>query len=111
MKNFYSRPLVVLSLLLIATTVCLSQPSPVAFFPFTVNGSDSSGNANNGTLVGGTISGGTLNLADNATDYFSFPGSTVNGLTDFTISFNMQINTLHTTGASPTNAIFTGSRT
>src|SRR5690349_11525923 len=107
MKNFYSRPLVALSLLLIATNVCWSQPNPVAFFPFTVNGSDSSGNANNGTLVGGTISGGTLNLGDNATDYFSVPGTTVNGLTDFTISFNLKINTLHIAGANPTNSIFT----
>lgn len=111
MKNFYSRPLVVLSLLLIAAKVCLSQPAPVAFFPFTVNGSDSSANANNGTLVGGTISSGTLNLGDNATDYFSVPGTTVNGPTDFTISFNLNINTLHITGANPTNSIFTGSRT
>lgn len=106
----HSRLLIILSSFLIVDSVCFSQPAPVAYYPFTVNGTDSSGNANNGAVVGGTVSGGVLNLGDNANDYFAIPGTTVNGLTDFTISFNLKINTLHITGDAPDNQVFGGSR-
>jgi len=76
-------------------------------YPFTIDASDSSGDAYNGTLNGNaTVSNGILTIGDNALDYVSVPADALNGASDFKISFAVRFDVFNSTGSSPGNTIF-----
>jgi len=65
----------------------------VAFYPFTINAGDSSGNSNHGTLFGGALASGNLIIGNNSSDYLSLPNGVLNGVTDFAISAEVLFST------------------
>jgi hypothetical protein len=82
----------------------------VAYYPFNGNANDESGNGNNGTVFGGAITNNTLVLGDNASDRLSLPYTIINGMTDFTFSARLKINTIHLIGSWACNIFISGAR-
>ncbi|MFI5134364.1 MAG: LamG-like jellyroll fold domain-containing protein [Chitinophagales bacterium] len=78
---------------------------PIAYYPFISDASDASGNGYNGTLFGNATANDTLLIGDDATDYVKLPETFLTGLNDFTITFIVKFNSIHTTGQSPANTI------
>lgn len=78
-------------------------------YPFDVNVNDYSGNENHGIVNGdANIDPGYLEIGFNDDDYIDIPVSALNGLQEFTISFNFKLNAFNTTGTSPTNTFIAG---
>jgi hypothetical protein len=84
-------------------------PGTIAYYPFTGNALDQSGNNNNGQLFGNASANQVLKLGNNTIDYLSLPASIIDGRTDFSISFKIMFKSFHKTGSFPTNHIVTGS--
>ncbi|MBK7569976.1 MAG: hypothetical protein IPI31_19360 [Bacteroidetes bacterium] len=79
------------------------------FFPFDTNVNDYSGNENHGIVNGdANVDPGFLNIGYNNDDNIEVPVSALNGLNEFTISFNFKLNAFNTTGTSPTNTFIAG---
>lgn len=72
----------------------------LAYYPFNGNANDESGNGNDGVLFGGASVSDVLILGDNNEDFLSLPYTILNGLSDFTISSLLKINTFHIGGTS-----------
>lgn len=72
----------------------------LGFYPFKTNADDFSGNGNDGSEIGDPIINNFLALGNNATEGISLPDTMVNGMTDFTFSAMLKINTLHNSGSS-----------
>lgn len=103
-------------LLIIALLISISPffssaqlPGVVAYYPFSGNVLDQSGNNNNGQLFGNASANQVLKLGNNTIDYLSLPASIIDGRTDFSISFKIMFKSFHKTGSFPTNHIITGS--
>lgn len=88
----------------------IAQPSSTVYYSFSGSATDLSGNGNDGTLYGSASITTKLKIPNNSTSYLSVPVDVINGLDDFTISFNILVADFHTTGTYPTNHIFSGSR-
>lgn len=73
----------------------------IAYYPFDGNARDESGNNNDGILMGNAdAQDGTLDLGNNAEDRVYLPYSTLEGLTNFTISSWLKIDVVHEGGAN-----------
>ena len=70
----------------------------LAFYPFSGDALDASGNDNNATLLGGSTASTFLTIGDNAADYVRLPHTMLQGVGDFTISFWARIAVLHASG-------------
>jgi len=104
MKNNYI--LLVLFILIISGGL-KSQTNLLASYNF--NGgsaTDNSGNGNTGTFFGSAAIMDTLTVGSNTTDYFSVPASVLNSRVQFSAVFKIKFTAFNTTGAYPTNTIF-----
>lgn len=78
-------------------------------YPFDTDVNDLSGNENHGIINGdANVDPGFLNIGFNDDDYLDIPVSAINGLQEFTMSFNFKLNAFNTTGTAPTNTIIAG---
>ena len=78
-------------------------------YPFETNVNDYSGNENHGIVNGAAnVDPGYLEIGYNDDDYIDIPVSALNGLNEFTISYNFKLNAFNTTGTSPTNTFIAG---
>lgn len=67
----------------------------LAYYSFTNNANDSSGNDNHGVPLGGATITNVLTIGNNNVDRLSLPSTIVNGMTDFAFSARLKINTVH----------------
>lgn len=88
----------------------IAQPASTVYYTFNGSSTDLSGNGNDGTLYGSAAITTKLKIPNNSTSYFSVPADAIDGLDDFTISFNILFADFHTTGTFPTNHVFSGSK-
>jgi len=96
--------------LLLCVSVSVFSQSATVMYSFSGDATDMSGNGNHGTLAPGTSAVNALKIGNNITNYLTVPAVALDGLTDFSIIFKIKFTGFHTTGTSPTNHIFSGSR-
>ena len=68
----------------------------LAYYPFTINAGDSSGNNNHGAIFGNATTQGSLVIGDNATDYASLLNSLLHNRVNFSISAEVKFDVPHT---------------
>ncbi|MDH4069180.1 MAG: T9SS type A sorting domain-containing protein [Ignavibacteria bacterium] len=96
---------------LIAAPTGNAQPPTdglVGFWPFSGGTSDESGQGADAALLGGAKAIYILAIGDNGADALSVPAEVVDGLTSFTLSAWIRINTLHSQQPSSANSLFSG---
>lgn len=94
-------------LLALASFNLLKSQTLIASYNF--NGglaTDASGNGNTGTFFGSAAVVDTLTVGYNTSDYFSVPASVLNSRVQFSATFKIKFTSFNTTGAYPTNTIF-----
>lgn len=102
-KNF----IIGLLLILGYSDALKSQTNLIASYNF--NGgspNDNSGNSHTGAFYGSSAIGDTLTVGYNTTDYFSVPASVLDSRVQFSAVFKIKFTSFNTTGAYPTNTIF-----
>jgi len=83
----------------------------ILLYPFDTNVNDYSGNENHGIVNGdANVDPGYLEIGYNDDDFIEIPVSALNGLTEFTISFNFKLNAFNTSGSAPTNTFIAGTK-
>ena len=99
--------LTILSIYLSTVSVFTQTCVPSHRYWFNSNVNDDIGNAH-GVLMGGATANGSLAIGYNTNSYLVLPSSTLNGLTDFSFTFNIKFFDFNTTGGDPTNHILSG---
>ena len=84
----------------------------IAWYQFSENANDQSGNEHHGVLLGGATTLGVLRCDDNDMDGLSLPHTVLDESTDFTIGFDIKFDLFHGDINTPgkTNIIFSGWR-
>ncbi|MBC8172673.1 MAG: hypothetical protein H7X71_02105, partial [Chitinophagales bacterium] len=95
---------------LILSSFVYSQSCPaVASYPFDGTAEDYSGNEYDGELVNDAdVSSGFIEIAYNDEDYMEIPNDVMDGIEDFTISFDFRLNNFNLSGSFPTNTFIAG---
>ena len=104
MKKLFS-----LTIAIFFASVLFGQTASV-IYSFSGDASDISGNGNDGTLSAGTSAINALKIANSVNNYLIVPADVLDGIADLSINFKIKFTGFHTTGLSPTNQIFSGSR-
>ena len=104
MKKLFS-----LTIAIFFASVLFGQTASV-IYSFSGDASDISGNGNDGTLSAGTSAIKALKIANSVNNYLIVPADVLDGIADLSINFKIKFTGFHTTGLSPTNQIFSGSR-
>ncbi|MFI5173207.1 MAG: LamG-like jellyroll fold domain-containing protein, partial [Chitinophagales bacterium] len=78
-------------------------------YKFTDNVDDESGNSFHGTIFADAdVTANYLSIGYNDDDFVQIPNEAINGLTEFTLSFNFILNDFNTSGSAPTNTFVAG---
>lgn len=80
----------------------------VAYYPFSGNADDESGNGNDGVLTGGATASDTLQIGDNDSSVVVLPNSVLDSLTDFSIALQVKFDTFHVGSNLHNNTIISG---
>ena len=87
--------------------VLKSQTNLISSYNFNGgSGNDNSGNGHTGAFYGSSAIGDTLTVGYNTSDYFSVPASVLDSRVQFSAVFKIKFTSFNTTGAYPTNTIF-----
>ncbi len=100
----------ILSILIIVSSVYAQLCEPTVVFNFDGTTADVSGNGNDAVLFNGAnVIANYLEIGYNDDDRAEIPTAALDGVSDFTISFEFYLNGLNLSGAAPTNTFIAGS--